>query len=95
VIKNAQSTVYWMTCGCRVQTYQIATGDKQEASRFAIENATVFDPVVSRIQHKPGSSNAHPVILVTVRPAHQICAQHLLHPNSYVSQHHPQGASNA
>lgn len=87
MIRSAESTIYWMVCGCRIQTYQIATGDKQEAARFAIEEATVFDPVVSRIQHKPGSSNLHPVFLVTVRPAHQTCARGLLHPSSYVSQH--------
>jgi hypothetical protein len=93
VINNAQITTYWMVCGCVIQTGQIATDDKEEARRFATNHASqiINDPVVSRIQHKPGSSNAHPVILVTVRPAHQICDRGLLHPASYVSQ----GASNA
>jgi len=90
MIRHAQSTIYWMTCGCTVQTFQIATEGKEEAALFAVDRAmTMTDPVVSRIQRKPGPNWA-PVYLVTVRPAHQTCAMHLFHPTSYTDQ----GASN-
>jgi hypothetical protein len=93
VISHAQITTYWMECGCAIQTGQIVTGDREEARRFATNHASQIlnDPVVSRIQRKPGSSNVSCVYLVTVRPAHQICDLGRLHPASYVSQ----GASNA